>query len=333
MMFMLLQMDIMDTMGRVINKSFVLFWLTKYRGEIMSYKVVAVVVTFNKVELLKECVSGLLDCREMLSKIVVVNNASTDSTEKYLKDLSKKESLIDIQTENENLGGAAGFNIGLKLAMSGNPDAVWVMDNDTIPNKETLNSLLKSKDWLLENNSSWGLLASNVRWIDGSAANMNVPLAKRNWNTSKNKNLVQIEHSSFVSMFINSKAIKEMGYPISDFFIWGDDLEYSRRISMVIPSYCVTDSIVVHKMASNQKTDVFNDSADRIPRYFYDVRNNFYIQKNNGIKNALKYAVKTFIKMFKVLFKGKKYKWQRFYVIFRGFFAGMIFNPTVEKYK
>lgn len=299
----------------------------------MDFKVVAVVVTFNKLNLLKECLSHLLDCKDFLSKIVVINNASTDYTEKYLENLSAEESLIMVQNEKVNLGGAAGFNLGLKLAMSENPDAVWAMDNDTIPTQETLKSLLRAKDWLLANNSSWGLLASNVRWTDGSVANMNVPLALRNWNRSKNNNLVQIEHSSFVSMFINATAIKKLGYPISDFFIWGDDLEYSRRISMVIPSYCVTDSIVVHKMASNQKTDVFNDSADRISRYFYDVRNNFYIQKNNGIENALKYAIKTFIKMFKVLFKGKKYKWRRFYAIFRGFFAGIVFNPTVEKYK
>lgn len=297
----------------------------------MNYKVVAVVVTFNKLALLRECLSGLLDCKDMLSNIVIVNNASTDNTKDYLENLSNKEPLVTVQTEQENLGGAAGFNIGIKIAMSKKPDAMWVMDNDTIPNKQTLEKLLQAKSWLTENDLPWGVLASNVRWIDGTAAKMNIPLTVRNWNTSQNKNLVQIEHSSFVSMFINAEAVKKVGYPISDFFIWGDDLEFSRRIALLFPSYCVVNSLVIHKMDSNQKVDIFTDSEKRIPRYYYDVRNNFYISKHTSFKAAIKYTVSTGLKIVKVLFHGNN-KRKKFSVMFRGFFAGLLFNPSIEQY-
>lgn len=298
----------------------------------MSYKVTAVIVTYNKVDLLKECLSNLISFKELLSKIIVVNNASTDDTEEYLKKLLIKESVLDVQTEAKNLGGAAGFNVGIKKAMENNPDSVWVMDDDTIPTIDTLKKLIEAKDWLEKRKQSWGLLASNVRWIDGNAANMNIPLSFRDWNRSLNPFLVSIEHSSFVSMFINASTIKKVGFPIKEFFIWGDDLEYSNRISALLPCYCVTNSFVTHKMGANQKADIFKDSPDRVSRYFYDVRNNFYICRKRSKKNAFNYAVGVLLKCVRVLFSGKG-SFPKFNILIKGFFAGLFFNPKVEKYQ
>lgn len=297
----------------------------------MKYSVVAVVVTYNKLNMLKECLSNLLACGDLLSGILVINNASTDRTAEYLQSLAQKETSIIFQTEEANLGGAAGFNKGIKRAMLEKPDAIWVMDDDTIPNVESLESLLKAKEWLHRNNSPWGILASNVRWIDGSPANMNVPLVLRDWNKSLNPNLVQIEHSSFVSMFINASAVKRVGYPISEFFIWGDDLEYSNRISGILPCFCVVNSFVIHKMNANKKADIFSDSPERISRYFYDVRNNFYICKKHGMKKTINYAVGVLIKSFLLLFSGRG-AITKFWIVLKGFFAGIIFNPQIEEY-
>jgi hypothetical protein len=36
---------------------------------------------------------------------------------------------------------------------------------------------------------------------------------------------------TFVSLLIPCKAIRAVGYPIADYFIWGDDTEYTTRIT------------------------------------------------------------------------------------------------------
>ena len=49
-------------------------------------KVVAVVVTYNRKELLCECLQALLGQSVPLAKVIVVNNASTDGTLDKLND-------------------------------------------------------------------------------------------------------------------------------------------------------------------------------------------------------------------------------------------------------
>ena len=298
----------------------------------ISSKCVAVVVTYNKLDLLKECLHQLIDCKSFLYKIVVINNASTDATASYLRGLSQNfPTLLDIVNEESNLGGAAGFNHGIKRAMELGADSVWVMDNDCIVSEQTIRPLMKARKQLESDKVEWGVLASNVRWIDGSAALMNIPKLSKFWNENRYSNLIKLEHSSFVSMFINAQVIKEVGYPIADFFIWGDDAEYSKRIADRYPSYCVTDSLVTHKMGSNQRVDILTDSKDRLPRYFYDVRNNFYISRKSGFKETLRFLYGFAKKITDVLFRGTN-KIKKLGILIHGFFAGMFFSPVVERY-
>ncbi|MDM7524971.1 glycosyltransferase [Lacticaseibacillus rhamnosus] len=292
---------------------------------------VAVVVTYNKLKLLKECLANLLACKSYLYKIVIVNNASTDGTNLYLTELASKNSLVDVVNEETNLGGASGFNHGIKRAMALKASTIWVMDDDCMVKQRTISSLFDAKNFLVSQGITWGVLASNIRWTDGSAALMNIPKVKRIWNDSPASNLVGIEHSSFVSMFINALTVKKVGYPISDFFIWGDDAEYSMRIARTFPSYCVTDSFATHKMVNNRTADILTDSEDRLSRYFYDIRNNLYISKKTGFKEVLKSIYGLTKKIFLVLFFGGN-RLKKIGIMLKGFFAGVFFHPKIEKY-
>ncbi|CAJ1227020.1 Galactofuranosyltransferase GlfT1 [Lactiplantibacillus xiangfangensis] len=295
-----------------------------------NFKNVAVIVTYNKLGYLKSCLEGVMKSDQFLYKIVIINNASTDGTKKYLNTLQKENDKLVVVNERDNLGGAAGFNHGIKRAMMLDADAVWVMDDDTIPDGTTLKNMIDARQNVEHEFGSWGVLASNVRWIDGSAALMNVPQAGKPWNRSNLANLISIAHSSFVSMYINAKAIRQMGLPISDFFIWGDDVEFSERIARVYPSFCVTNSSVLHKMAENQKVDILTDNKGRIPRYFYDVRNKIYMAKKQGLKACLKYIIHFVIVFCKVIFKSN-YKLLKISTMLKGLVAGITFNPKIEK--
>ena len=77
-------------------------------------KIAVVVVTYNRLKLLKKCIYNLKNQRNV--DIIVINNASTDETEKYIQSI-KNEKIIYCNT-GKNLGGAGGFSYGIKKHMS-----------------------------------------------------------------------------------------------------------------------------------------------------------------------------------------------------------------------
>ena len=94
----------------------------------MNIKVDGVVVTYNRLSLLKECLTALLDQEYPLNKIYVINNNSSDETASYLRKISKKYPTIIPVNLKKNVGGAGGFNVGLKFFMKkSNAAYAWIM--------------------------------------------------------------------------------------------------------------------------------------------------------------------------------------------------------------
>ena len=60
------------------------------------------------------------------------------------------------------------------------------------------------------------------------------------WGDKLADNLLKINCSTFVSLFVNRKAIEKVGLPIKDFFIWNDDYEFTLRISKYFENFLVS---------------------------------------------------------------------------------------------
>ena len=79
-----------------------------------------VIVTYNRLSKLKKT----LDCYEKQTvpfrNLIIVNNHSSDGTMEYLKEWENTNTPFNkiIIHTNENLGGAGGFYIGEKKALS-----------------------------------------------------------------------------------------------------------------------------------------------------------------------------------------------------------------------
>src|SRR5690349_19616129 len=96
----------------------------------MSARVVAVVVTWNRRELLEEALAALRAQTHPCAAIVVVDNASTDGTAEVLAERHADLELVHLTT---NTGGAGGFAAGMERALTHEPDLVWLLDDDTVP--------------------------------------------------------------------------------------------------------------------------------------------------------------------------------------------------------
>lgn len=297
-------------------------------------KVAAVVVTYNRIELLKECL-GALEKQNYPCDILVVDNASTDETEKYISLIKSKYDNLYYKNTGANIGGAGGFNSGMRWSVEAGYEYVWVMDDDCLPYSDALQKLIEADDML---NGKYGWLASAVLWKDGHECEMNrVKLKKSFYEYLEymQYGIVQAEQATFVSLFLKTKTIREAGLPIKEFFIWGDDIEYTRRISvrMHLPCFIAGRSKVIHAMKENTGSNIATDIPERIDRYKYAFRNECYLYRQEGWKGICYYFAKCGWNLLKIVLKSKNYKFKRIIVLIKSVLIGLMFNPRVESLK
>lgn len=295
----------------------------------MKKSIVAIVVTYNRSKLLRESLCQLINIRSENLDIMVIDNGSTDNTKCYISDLIDNNNIVYINT-GKNLGGAGGFNFGIKEAYRRKYDYYWLMDDDTMVTKSALDEFLKANELL---KGKWGFLSSSVYWVDGSTCLMNTQSIDKKWIRELDlidNGIIKIKEATFVSCFIKREVIEEIGLPIKEFIIWNDDREFTDRISNKYESYLVSKSKVIHKINNNIETDIENDSYDRIWRYNYVFRNGLYFTKRKGWKAIIRYHIRIFKRILKVLKSNCDKKVYRIYIIIKSLIAGYTFNPKIE---
>ncbi len=205
----------------------------------------AIVVTYNRKELLLRCLKAILRQYLLPKSIYIIDNASTDGTFKYITDnfsfsvdiennkliqIGKKcdvEIYYYLMTANE--GGAGGFYTGLKLSHEQNKyDAYWLMDDDGYPSDECLKrqiSFLDSNDYVMPVSID----------IDNHTMLSWATRKKNDKKTTIYKELIDEwgEILPFVFPFngclLSDKIVSEVGYINPKLFIWGDDYEHYYR--------------------------------------------------------------------------------------------------------
>jgi GT2 family glycosyltransferase len=234
-------------------------------------RTVAVVVAYNRCDLLIEVLDALAGQTTPVAAIVVVDNASTDDTAEVVRE---RYPHVDLVSVARNTGGAGGFAIGAARAVVRQAaDLVWLMDDDTVPTDTALEALLAS----VGDDSTVTIAGSRVVWTDGQAHPMNTPRPKpfvsaAERSAAEARGAMPVRSTSFVSMLVRADAVREHGLPIADYFIWNDDFEYSMRLLRRSRGLFVPGSVVVHKTVKLGATDV-----DPGARFYYEVRNKVWL--------------------------------------------------------
>lgn len=242
-------------------------------------RVVAVVVAYNRADLLAEVLAALAGQRTPLARVVVVDNASTDASAEVARAAGD---LVDLVSLPRNTGGAGGFAAGMAVALADHePDWLWLMDDDTVPTEGALTELLTAVG-----GTDTVVAGSRVLWHDGTEHPMNTPRQKPF--VSRDERIAAARHggiairsTSFVSMLVRADVVREIGLPIADYFIWNDDFEYSTRALRGRRGIHVPASVVVHKTKVLGSTD-----ADPGPRFYYEVRNKFWMFRRSASLSA-----------------------------------------------
>lgn len=189
-------------------------------------RVTVVVVTYNRLALLKRCVAALLGQSLAPANILIVDNASADGTREWLDVLTEGHpNRVSVISLKENTGGAGGFSNGLHRAIESGADWTWMMDDDAEPHPEALAELMQIATTSQNiygslatsvNETSWGmtLLSDSPRTTYAVA---DIPTQAR------------VQMLPFLGFLIHRDLVVKIGLPDPGFFIAADDAEYCVR--------------------------------------------------------------------------------------------------------
>lgn len=250
-------------------------------------EVTAIIVTYNRKELLGECLSAVFMQSYPVIQVILIDNASTDGTYEYIKEKGFLNEKLDYQRQEKNTGGAGGFHEGMRLARDRDTDWIWIMDDDTIPEPDALENLVKASQSI---NEKVSFLASCVFGPNGEYMNVpNISESKgdngyKDWYRHLDQAAVKLKDATFVSLLINIEAVRTCGLPCKDYFIWGDDTEYTMRIIKNYgPAYLIGTSRVIHKRFNARLISIKEEDAPgRIDMYRYFFRNTLINKKLYG---------------------------------------------------
>lgn len=207
-------------------------------------RIACVVVTFNRLELLKKTVAASLS--EDVDVCIIVNNASTDGTREWLENQSGPR--LDIIHCDKNIGGAGGFHVGFARAVNTH-EIDWLVcyDDDAYPAEGAVACF---RDKLPGYSDAVGAVAAAVYSPSNEIVEMNRPGLRPFSSPGQSMKTVfqgrkgfhigdndykspprPVYNASFVGLFVARYAINKVGLPRKELFIYGDDVLYSMDLA------------------------------------------------------------------------------------------------------
>lgn len=208
-------------------------------------KVCAIVVTFNRLNLLKDVIKSLREQNSKIEEILVVNNSSSDGTKEWL------ETQKDLKVIHQgNYGGAGGFSTGVKWAFENGYDWFWLMDDDIEMTHDCLEKLMEFKNvsqclhpvkYYTDN-----VIMNWESFLDPTTGRV-VSLYNKGL---ENKEITFVNVGNFEGMLINRNIVEKIGFPDKRFFINGDDLIYGYLASFHTNVSIVRNAKMIRKKKS-----------------------------------------------------------------------------------
>ena len=296
-------------------------------------KVVAVILTYNRKELLEKALAAVYAQTRPCDGVIVVDNASEDGTRQMLNESAYPG--LKAYVLSANIGAAGGFNAGFRLAYQNGADFVWMMDDDVFPEPDALQRLLDADEFLAQKGVEHSYLLSTAYTEHSQVTNtpevsqLTNEVGYGNWPALVEHGLIPIQRATFVSILVPRPVLTRHGLPIASMFIWGEDYEYTLRISRKRPGFLVGNSRVQHvRQKSGAQNLLKEENPSRLKFHRHHVRNNIFIARKyfstRKLLGVIWFSLKTLSKLLRraELAKSK--------VLVHGMIEGLSFYPAEE---
>jgi len=239
-------------------------------------KISVVILTYNNIQLTKDCLHSLLHNDYPNLEIIIVDNASTDGTPAYLIKLTEQHSPLKLILNDKNLGFSAGNNLGLK---SSTGDYLVMLNNDTIMTPGALLTMMRH----LQSNTRIGLIGPVTNNI-GNEAKIDInysntaemyPLAF-NYIVQKMGEKIYLANIAFFCVMMPRKVFEHVGLLDENFGLgFFEDDDYCRRVEQNgWKIACAEDAFVHHHLSAS-----FNKLKRREKRTLFEVNKAYYESK------------------------------------------------------
>lgn len=299
----------------------------------MSKKIAGVVVTYNRKELLAVCLDAI--CKQVMKPecVYIVDNASTDGTDTWIEENhynGLKES-IDFRYVRltENFGGSGGFYTGMKMAYEASEcfDAIWMMDDDGVPDKKQLEELIKYLD-------GYDYLSSFV--ISKEDPNMCAmeKCTVREYESTATNGIIENAANPFNGVLYSRKLIDKIGFPVKNMFIWGDEYNYHLRCvkSGFTPAIIVAAKHIHPKDRQVRIKMLINSYAvpEQDWKLYVYTRNVAYNHRtiSRRLRHALRVTIYEIID-YTYYFTFVHFSWRKLILVYRAIYDG--FNKNLDR--
>jgi GT2 family glycosyltransferase len=193
----------------------------------ISPKVVVIILNFDGVKYLKRCLSSLMSQTYSNYQVVVCDNASTDGSANYVK--LNFPSVILIQNK-ENLGFSKGNNKALKLALDQGADYIQLFNNDTIVEKDVIESLVTTA----KSNEKIGIVGPKILDFENRdlIQEMGMTCDKFGFPAAMEPRKERVFEAFYVSgcaMLIKQEVLRKIGHFDEKYFMFSEDLDLCWR--------------------------------------------------------------------------------------------------------
>ena len=278
-------------------------------------KITAVVVTFNRLNLLQRVIASLQKQSVHIHDIIIVNNGSTDGTKEWL-DKQNKLHII----HQENVGGSGGFYRGIQEASKTECDWIWCMDDDGFASEHCLENLLiyASKDNKIGIACPHRLMSGKTFTGEAKTLNLSNPFKDMHDNGLMPEDVeanetVDIVGMAFEGPLIKKEVVEKIGLPNKELFILYDDTDYSYRTILEGYRVIVVRDALMDKYDFQSQSSYREDKIKNKWKLAYHVRNTAYFGHRYGKNIGVKYlaAMPFILRMYGAItfnfFKGHKY--------------------------
>jgi len=209
-------------------------------------KVFIIILNYNGQAVIKNCLASVFKIDYPDFEVVVIDNNSNDGSFEFAKSNFSKAHFIK---NEENLGYAAGNNVGIRFSLERMADYILLLNNDTEAEKDFLTRLVDAaeKDEKIGiacpvifngNNKQIWFSGGKIKWLTMKTAHQISASAADSYETGL---------ATGCAMLVRATVFKKIGLLDEDYFLYWEDTDFSLRSRRAgFKNIVVTGSWIYH---------------------------------------------------------------------------------------
>src|SRR5699024_601070 len=240
-------------------------------------QVYIVIVNWNGWEDTIECLESLKQLDYPHYSVIVIDNGSSGQS---VEEIGKRFPEVLLNQNESNLGFAGGNNVGIRYALERGADYVWLLNNDTVVDREALSTLVE----YMNGRPNIGICGSKLiyyhkqdtlqalgggyfnKWLGTVTTLGNRQPIDRNFDKEEVED--SLDYIIGASMMVSKNFLEVVGLLNEDYFLYFEELDWAMRAKQKFSLGFCPQSIVYHKEGASTGADLQKRSRSKQSDYY-----------------------------------------------------------------